>query len=1008
MSPRVVLAGGGEMGELARAFDWASTPLGTVAAWPQSLRTAASICLKSRFPMLLWWGPEKTQLYNDGYRVILGDKHPRSIGQAGDECWAEIWDVVGPLYEKVVETGTSTWSEDLLLHIERSGYLEETYFTFSYSPILDEAGGVGGVLVTVVETTDRVLSERRMRTLRDIAAAPSGGTDRRLACRVVAETLAAEYHDVPFSLIYLTQDGASTAMLAGASGVSRGDAGVQASVAADGAGGDASDPWGIGDALRSGESAVVPVPSGFSAPLRGGVAVEQAVVVPFATPSHDLAAGVLVAGVNPGRELDDDYHTFFRLIADQLATRVAAAEAYAAERERAEKLAALDRTKTTFFSNVSHEFRTPLTLLLGPLGELLEDHTSGLAEGDRERLTMALRNATRMLKLVNTLLDFTRLEGGRLRAVRRPVDLAQLTRSLAAVFQSAMESAGLEYRVGIDGPPDAVAVDPDLWEKIVLNLISNAFKYTPSGGVTVRQGVEEGRIVLEVEDTGVGVRAEDIPHLFERFFRARAPDARSQEGTGIGLALAKELAELHGGRISVESEPGRGTTFRVEIPREAAAGEDWEGGDAVAPSDMAAAFASEATSWLHSEADRVAGLAPGAGSALPADALGGPRGEAEPIAEGEARDPVADPPFVLVADDNADMRRYLGKLLAADYRVAFAIDGREALRLARERRPDLLLSDAMMPGLDGLELLDAVRGDDELAYMPVILLSARAGEEATIEGIEAGADDYVIKPFTARQLRARVHTTLALARARDEARRAERDARERAEEAVEARARFMANTSHELRTPLNAVMAYLELLLSETSGEVNEVQRSHLERIRAGATHLKQIIEEILTFARLEAGTENGALRELDLADPMREVADLIRPQFEAKGLQFTLEIPERREPFRTDAAKVRQILLNLLSNAHKYTEKGAVTMRMAQHRDGSVEVDVIDTGPGIPEPDRERVFEAFWRGPGSDAGGGTGLGLSVSRSLARLLGGDLTLTTSTAGSTFTLALPGP
>ena len=200
MSPRVVLAGGGEMGELARAFDWESTPLGEVAVWPQSLRTAASICLKSRFPMLLWWGPEKTQLYNDGYRVILGDKHPRSLGQAGDECWAEIWDVVGPLYEEVVETGTSTWSEDLLLDIQRSGYLEETYFTFSYSPILDEAGGVGGVLVTVVETTDRVLSERRMRTLRDIAAAPSGGTDRRLACKVVSDTLAVSPHDVPFSI----------------------------------------------------------------------------------------------------------------------------------------------------------------------------------------------------------------------------------------------------------------------------------------------------------------------------------------------------------------------------------------------------------------------------------------------------------------------------------------------------------------------------------------------------------------------------------------------------------------------------------------------------------------------------------------------------------------------------------------------------------------------------------------------------------------------------------------
>ena len=1001
------------MGRLARAFDWATTPLGEVAVWPQSLRTAASICLKSRFPMLLWWGPEKTQLYNDGYRVILGDKHPRSLGQAGDECWAEIWDVVGPLYEEVVATGTSTWSEDLLLHIERSGYLEETYFTFSYSPILDEAGGVGGVLVTVVETTDRVLSERRMRTLRDIAAAPSGGTDRRLACRVVTETLDVDPHDVPFALIYLAEDEGSTATLVGASGLRGAGGSVQASVAVDAAAECASDPWRIGDALRSGGPAVVRVPPGLAPQWHGREAVKQAVVTPFGTPRHDRAAGVLVAGVNPGRELDDDYNTFFRLIADQLANRVAAAEAYAAERERAEKLAALDQAKTTFFSNVSHEFRTPLTLLLGPLGELLDDPDTDLAEVDRERLDMALRNATRMLKLVNTLLDFTRLEGGRLRAVRRPVDLAQLTESLTAVFESAMANAGLEYRVEIDGPDGAVSVDPDLWEKIVLNLVSNAFKYTPSGTVTVRQGVEEERIILEVEDTGVGVRAEDMPHLFERFFRARAPDARSQEGTGIGLALAKELTELHGGRISVESEPGRGTTFRVQVPLEAASGARPADDQAVAPSTMADAFASEAASWLHPETDRDADLGPGAaletGAAhsFAADERGEPPGRRKGDAEVASGDGVAEPPVVLIADDNADMRRYLGKLLADSYDLAFASDGVEALRLARDRRPDLLLSDVMMPGLDGFELLEAVRKDDALAHTPVILLSARAGEESSIEGIEAGADDYVIKPFTARQLRARVHTTLALARARDEARRAEKEARARAEEAVEARARFMANTSHELRTPLNAVMVYLELLLSGMSGELSAVQRSHLGRIRAGAIHLKQIIEEILTFARLEAGTEAGTIEPVDLADPIREVAGLILPQFEAKGLDFSLEIPDGRQDVRTDAAKVRQILLNLLANAAKYTDVGAVTMSMVQHPDGTVEIDVADTGPGIPESDRERVFEAFWRGPGSDAGGGTGLGLNVSRSLARLLGGDLTLSTSTAGSTFTLTLPG-
>ncbi len=974
------------MGALARAFDWSTTPIGPVRDWPQSLRTAASMCLQSRFPMLVWWGPELIQIYNDGYRPVLGDKHPRSLGQCGRECWAEIWDVIGPLCDKVLETGTPTWSEDLRLIIERSGYREETYFTFSYSSIQDEIGGVGGVLVTCMETTERVLAERRMRTLRDIAAAPGGADDSYAACEAIAATLSTNPEDVPFALIYLVDQDRTAAYLAGAAGLQPGGPWSAESVPLEGR--EAEHGWRLAEILRSRRLRVAPVPPGSALQSALDSPVRQAVAIPFSTPGHDEPAGALIAGVNPGRVLNDVYQTFFRLIASQTATRIAAADAYEAERERAEKLAELDRAKTAFFSNVSHEFRTPLTLLLGPLEDALARPLDELPDDVRDALVGAHRNAVRLLKLVNTLLDFSRFEEGRRRGSFRPVDLADFTTSLASVFRSAMERAGLEYAVRADDLQEPVYVDPDMWEKIVLNLISNAFKYTIEGGVEVRQEKRGDDIVLEVSDTGTGIEPEEIPHLFERFYRAKASRARSQEGSGIGLALAKDLTELHGGTISVDSQPGEGSVFRVSLP---ARGRVPSGAPAAeapirgAPSRTAGAFAADALSWL----DQPPAVLPAA-----------PAGD-DGKTSGRGR------PEVLVVDDNADMRHYLRRLLEDRFSVRVAADGATALAAIRERRPRLVLSDVMMPGLDGFGLLRAIRAEPELRYLPVILVSARAGEEAGVEGLEAGADDYLVKPFSARELVARVQSHLSLAGAREDAQAAERLAREKAEEAAEARARFMANTSHELRTPLNAVMAYLELLLSGASGQLGEEQRSHLERIRDGAHHLKEIIEEILTFARLEEGTERGSIREGDVAEAVREVSALLRPLFQSKGLAFELDVPQRTRRVRTDVAKVRQILLNLLSNAHKYTEEGGVTVRMGQDPDGSIEVRVTDTGPGIDPEDRDRVFEAFWRGPGSDSGGGTGLGLNVARTLARLLGGDVTLESSVRGSTFLLTLPG-
>jgi hypothetical protein len=211
-------SGGGAMGQRIRETDWSTTPLGPIAGWPQSLRTAVGICTESRFPMAIWWGPEAVQLYNDGYVPVLGAKHPQSLGQSGMECWSEIWDFVGPLYTQVMRHGRSTWSDDLLLLMDRYGYVEETYFTFSYSPIRDESGGVGGLLITCAETTGHVVGERRLRTLRDLGSRSGEARTIAGACRLAAAILAENPDDVPAAALYLLEPDRATATRAAVTG----------------------------------------------------------------------------------------------------------------------------------------------------------------------------------------------------------------------------------------------------------------------------------------------------------------------------------------------------------------------------------------------------------------------------------------------------------------------------------------------------------------------------------------------------------------------------------------------------------------------------------------------------------------------------------------------------------------------------------------------------------------------------------------------------------------------
>ncbi len=632
------------------------------------------------------------------------------------------------------------------------------------------------------------------------------------------------------------------------------------------------------------------------------------------------------------------------------------------------RLGELDAAKTVFFGNISHELRTPLTLMLGPLEDALGDAREALGPAQDARVRVAHANAVRLLKLVNALLDFARLEAGRLRASFAPIDLAQLTAELAGMFSSAMERGGIELVVECPPLASPAYVDRDMWEKIVTNLIGNAFKFTHHGAVRVRLREDDARFVLEVEDTGVGIPASELGRIFERFHRVAASEGRTHEGAGIGLSLVRELAALRGGDASVESERGRGTTFRVTIPR----------GHAHLPPD---AVSQRRESDLpigrdaRAHADEARGLT-----------------RASVIAPAAARRGA----HVLVVDDNADLRGYLAALLAPTYEVSVACDGVEALERVRARRPDLVLSDVMMPRLDGFGLVRALRGEPTSARIPVILLSARAGEEASVEGLDAGADDYLVKPFSTRELLARVRAHVELARTRS----SWEAELERSNRELEA---FSYSVSHDLRAPLRAIDGFAQAIEEDCAAMLDETGRAHLARVRAGARRMDVLIDAFLELARVSRIPLER--RRVDLgAIATAIVGDLRRVSPERV---VDVEIGQDLVA-AADRGLVLIVLTNLLANAWKFTSK----RERARIEVGRLDLEeptffVRDDGAGFDITTAERLFTPFRRYHVASEFPGTGVGLAtVARVVARHGGRAWADAAVDRGATFFFTLP--
>ena len=675
-----------------------------------------------------------------------------------------------------------------------------------------------------------------------------------------------------------------------------------------------------------------------------------------------------MAGVSSRLPLNETYRSFYDLLAAAVTTAVANARAYQEERKRAEALAEIDRAKTAFFSNVSHEFRTPLTLMLGPLEDELAERDSPLPAARRERLETAHRNSLRLLKLVNSLLDFSRIEAGRTQASYESTDLAAYTAELASIFRSAVEKAGLTLVVDCPVLPESVYVDREMWEKIVLNLLSNAFKHTFEGGITVRLRWFGEYAELAVADTGVGIPKTELPRLFERFHRVKDAKSRTHEGTGIGLALVRELVSLHGGQVCIESDEGKGSTFRVTVKTGAIHIPTDRLGTTRAPASRATrgqAYVEEALHWLPNAAPD-----PSASTLL---SVASPANESNETRNARRR-------RVLWADDNADMRDYVQRLLAERYDVIAVPDGRAALSAAQEKHPDLVLTDVMMPGLDGFGLLRELRADARTRTIPVILLSARAGEESAVEGLDAGADDYLAKPFSAQELLARVRTHLEMS----EIRREWAKQLEQANQELEA---FSYSVSHDLRAPLRAMDGFGALLFEEYGDKVDERGRQYLQRIRTGTKKMSGLIEDLLSLS----GMSRAVLQKesISLTDLARDVISEFQNREPAR--KIAIEIADGLAA-RGDPRLMQIVLVNLLGNAWKYTAKqpqAQIVFRQKRKENETV-FSVGDNGAGFNMAHVDKLFTPFQRLHLDSEFEGTGIGLATVQRIISRHGGRI------------------
>ena len=649
-----------------------------------------------------------------------------------------------------------------------------------------------------------------------------------------------------------------------------------------------------------------------------------------------------------------------------------------------EELKNLDAAKTAFFANVSHELRTPMTLMLSPLETLLNRET------DDERRTLlraVLANTHRLLRHVNLLLDAAKLEAGQLQLDLADNDLTALLEDLVTASLPHAGQKGIEIATeSLDTIP-RFEFDSDKVEMIAANLLSNALKFTPDGGkVIVRAGTEVGSVFFEVEDNGPGIHADQRAMIFDRFHQVDSSLTRQEEGTGLGLTLARELARLHGGDVVVDSEVGRGSLFRVTLPYSASMAADRRVRPRRREDQLVRARADTFAKREYQRRVR--------SDTLLAD-IRQPRLSDDALSRKTAPEGA---PLVLVVDDNADLRAYLASELSQLYRVETAANGVEGFRKATRLRPQLVIADVMMPIMNGYELCRRLREEPTLNATPIILVTAKAGSEAAIEGLQIGANDYVTKPFSMEELQARIAAQLR-------ARMVERELGER-NARLAAIGQITSTVVHDLRNALTLIVGYSDLAHSiAVGGGRREDLVADIEQVRVATQRLRRMTSEILEYAR--GGGTSMKLSEVAVGEYLHKVLQPMKRHLAGQGIEMLVrdETPPDLK-VTLDPDQFGRILENLLGNARdalsETTDKRVYVS--AEADESRFVVRVADSGTGISSERLDQLFEPFASGKSK----GTGLGLVTVRNLTRAHGGNVEVVAKAqeGGAAFVISIP--
>lgn len=663
-----------------------------------------------------------------------------------------------------------------------------------------------------------------------------------------------------------------------------------------------------------------------------------------------------------------------------------------------EKLKELDQLKTQFFANISHELRTPLTLILGPTQKLLEK--GDLDKEQRFSLESIARNARLLLKQVNDLLDVSKLEAGRMEVHYEDFDLAHLVRLVAANFNGLAQEKQITFEVET---PDVLPVQLDeaKIERIVLNLLSNAFKFTPKDGtihcrlsqpansIGANSDEAPSRIEITVEDSGPGVPQDLQNVVFERFRQGEGNANRRYGGTGLGLAIVKEFAELQGGSVSVGDAAIGGACFSVNLPMNTPSGSvDWS--DTAIPAslqDLSRAAVEELSPQAANQAV-------------------------------ERTEQVLGKPLVLVVEDNLEMQHFIASTLESDYQIATARDGVEGLEQVQALCPDLIVSDVMMPRMSGDQLVEEVRAQPELTDIPIIMLTAKADDTLRIQLLQQGVQDYLMKPFSTGELKARVSNLVMIRRTKSllqqelisqshdlevlahEVRRRRKELQlayeqlqEQAAELAQAnrlKDEFLGIISHELRTPLNSILGWSRMLRTRVLDE--KVTSRALETIERNATLQASLIEDLIDISKLLAGKLRLDFHPIELKPLIQTIVQSLQTQAQNKGIGLQINLSNHQCLVSGDSLRLQQVVNNLLSNAIKFTSQEGQVEVLLDHEDRQVKIQISDTGQGIEPEFLPYVFDYFRQEDSSTERGyeGLGLGLAISKRLVELHNGSI------------------